>query len=351
MSSSIVRLKKFVFKRYVAAKTNKKREGEYYRREFSDMFDADREKLLELSSLINLPRNEKEGKTPSLYLNLDERLGNLYRSLKNTLVFSLYYGIETIFLQFRHELLQFQENGRLVVSVPSFFPLRNRFLVVPNDSNFFYPRHDISRYRAGDPDLKRQVLALLDGALRYDRNLSVPEDALVVHIRSGDIFSARPHPGYYQPPLAWYTLCVEDFRKHYPSASIVLVHEDAKSPCVNALKDWCAARGIAVSMQSKSLYEDYSWLMNAKYLVESRGSFSAPAKDLNRHLKGLYTYRDEYAPPGCYIERRTWTASAEQLALMTQLDAGRLNVPPDLFKLARAAVGPHVFWENSKPRF
>lgn len=349
MSNAIVRLKKSVFKRYVAANTNKKREEEYYRREFPDMFDYDREELLGFSSLINPPRKPKAGQKPSLYIDLDERLGNLYCTLKAALVFSLYYGIEPVFFRSPHGLLRFPEDGRFVVPVSSFFPLRNTLLIVPRNSNFFFPHHDISRYGAERPELKRKVLALFGNALRYDRNVSVPEDTLVVHIRSGDIFSARPHPAYHQPPLAWYTLCVEDFRKHYPSASIILVHEDAKNPCVNALRDWCVARGIAVSMQSKSLYEDYSWLMNARYLVESWGTFSAPARDLNRHLKGVYAYRDEYAPAGCYIERRAWTASPEQIALMTQLDASRLSVPPDLFEQARAAVGPHVFWENGQP--
>ncbi len=349
MSSAIVRLKKSVFKRYVAARTDKTREAEYYRREFPGMLDNDRDKLLDASALCNLSGKGRNGEKPALYLDLDERLGNLYCTVKAALVFSLYYGIGPVFLRSPHALLQFPENGRFVVPVTSFFPLRNRLLIIPRNSNFFFPRHDISRYGADRPDLKPEVLAILDGALQYDRNVSVPENALVVHIRSGDIFSARPHPAYHQPPLAWYTLCVEDFRKHYPSASVVLVHEDAKNPCVNALKDWCSAGGIAISMQSQSLYEDYSRLMNAHYLVESRGTFSAPARDLNRQLKGVYTYRDEYAPAGRYIERRAWTASPEQIALMTQLDAGSLNVPPDLFELARAAVGPRVFWENGQP--
>ncbi len=41
--------------------------------------------------------------------------------------------------------------------------------------------------------------------LKSDKINKLDEDDVIIHIRSGDIFSSSPHSGYICPPLHYYT--------------------------------------------------------------------------------------------------------------------------------------------------
>lgn len=59
---------------------------------------------------------------------------------------------------------------------------------------------------------------------------NMPKDALVVHIRSGDIFTRKgAQKEYAQPPCNYYFDVIKNW------SSVISIAEDTKNPCVNLL--------------------------------------------------------------------------------------------------------------------
>jgi hypothetical protein len=157
---------------------------------------------------------------------------------------------------------------------------------------------------------------------------------LVIHIRSGDIFS-RPDPnsGYTQPPLAYYQLCVRQAIEKLGIGRVVLVYEDDLNPCIDALKRWLFRTGVRFQVQAASWDEDLAVLLAGRHCVFGHGSLGpaivllstqmitvfhpsayrtycalAPARGLRR-----FGVRDA---AGCYTKQGDWRNTPEQLRLM-----------------------------------
>ena len=95
---------------------------------------------------------------------------------------------------------------------------------------------------------------------------------IAVHVRSGDVFGARPHPSYAQPPLDYYRVAIGDCR------DVIVVYEDTANPCVEPLRALYAS-------QSSSLIEDLTTLCRAHTLVAGFGTFWLMVFFLSRRLK------------------------------------------------------------------
>ena len=128
-------------------------------------------------------------------------------------------------------------------------------------------------------------------ALKYIRSIlrvSAPPAGggsdLVVHFRGGDLFGAKPHPSYVQPPLWFYKKAVGDY-----DGSAAFVYEDLKNPCVGALL------GDAASVSAASLFtEDLAMLLNSKHLVAGFTTLAFAVYLLNPALTSL-TIPDYFA--------------------------------------------------------
>jgi hypothetical protein len=97
--------------------------------------------------------------------------------------------------------------------------------------------------------------------LRVPR-VSIPDDTIVIHIRSGDVFDKGvDNPDQYVPnPYVFYFTLLEAFEK-----VIVVTEPDNHNPLIEELRDQCPK----VTVQSKSVEEDFATLMNAKHVATS----------------------------------------------------------------------------------
>lgn len=167
----------------------------------------------------------------------------------------------------------------------------------------------------------------------------LPEDEIVLHLRSGDLFGPDPHPAYFQPPLALYLRVLQ----HRAWGRAHLVFEDYGNPVVQALISWCASHGLPLSLHSWGLARDLALLLRAHTLVVGRGTFMPGVVALSRHAREVHSYGpfDEggswgldhirnliYSDPdGAYLKAvRPWRDTLAQRALMLSFPADQLEV-------------------------
>ena len=109
----------------------------------------------------------------------------------------------------------------------------------------------------------------------------ISDDTIVIHIRSGDIFDKNiSNPCNYIPnPLYFYTTLIESFEK-----VIVVTEGDDYNPIINELK-----KHSKVTIQSKSVAEDFGVLMSAKNIASSGvGTFAVAAALCSRSIEKFF---------------------------------------------------------------
>ena len=112
-------------------------------------------------------------------------------------------------------------------------------------------------------------------------HVEVDPDCLVIHIRSGDVFDRGvDNPGQYVPnPYCFYGALLENFEK-----AIVGTEPDRNNPIVEELR-W----NPKVTIQSKSVAEDFATLMAAKHVATSGvGTFGIAAALCSDKITNLY---------------------------------------------------------------
>lgn len=149
------------------------------------------------------------------------------------------------------------------------------------------------------------------------------DSTLVIHIRSGDIFQIEFNPPHvYTPnPLQYYLNLIEKYDK-----IIVVTEPDDYNPIINELK-----KIKKVTIQSKSVAEDFSTLLRSKNIATSgTGTFAVAAALCSTNIKNFYCsnlYLNEHLNPEMiissgitvhmmnlnnYIKTNEWTNSTEQ---------------------------------------
>ena len=108
------------------------------------------------------------------------------------------------------------------------------------------------------------------------------EKDLFIHIRSGDIFTSKPHRAYVQPPLCFY----DDILTNFKFRNIYLISEDSRNPLIQKLLKLFPM----ISFSQKSIKEDISLLINAYNIVNSISSFVNSIIQLNYNLQYLWEY-------------------------------------------------------------
>ena len=109
----------------------------------------------------------------------------------------------------------------------------------------------------------------------------IPDDTIVIHIRSGDIFDKNiSNPCNYIPnPLYFYTSLIEEFNK-----AIVVTEGDNYNPILDELR-----KNPKVTIQSKSVAEDFGTLLSAKHLANSGvGTFGIAAALCSNNIDTFY---------------------------------------------------------------
>ena len=137
---------------------------------------------------------------------------------------------------------------------------------------------------------KERAIELLKESFKIKGNTIIPlgDNDLVIHIRSGDIFTSIGHPEYYQPPLSFYVNLLNE--KHFDT--IYLVSEDSKNPCINKLLKLFPT----IKFKRNSLDNDIQLILSAKHVVSSNGSFIDQLLKFSCHIQQVYKYENiDYA--------------------------------------------------------
>lgn len=103
-------------------------------------------------------------------------------------------------------------------------------------------------------------------------------ELVVIHIRSGDVFSNNPHKSYVPNPLSFYLRVLDKYEQ------ALLVSEDKANPIVQEL-----LKDNRVIFQTSNLVNDFSTLLRAKNLVSSGvGTFCIAAALCSKNIENFY---------------------------------------------------------------
>jgi len=125
---------------------------------------------------------------------------------------------------------------------------------------------------------------ILQKAFLINNINKLPENDLVIHIRSGDIFSSDPkyppHGAYIPPPLSYY---IKEINK-YKYEKIHIICVDTVNPVVNELLH---LYNNAV-YEKKTLEEDIRMILGATNVIHSVGTFVPSLMLLSNNIKNLH---------------------------------------------------------------
>ena len=118
-------------------------------------------------------------------------------------------------------------------------------------------------------NMRRVCKTYIAPHLKVER-VEIPDNTIVIHIRSGDIFDqVHPNGHQYTPnPLDFYNKLLTEF-----DHAIVVTEPDSNNPIVEVLR-----QNPKVTVQSKSVNEDFATIMSAKNVANSGvGTFAMAA--------------------------------------------------------------------------
>ncbi len=237
----------------------------------------------------------------------------------------------------------FQSNGVSYISDIFHAPehggyLKGNFFFTNDLSKLLGNSTDEERYRIVQdiirPRMMQQFATLPD--VKYD-------DELTVHFRSGDVFNDPSHAGYTQPPLSFYTIIARHLLREGRISRVRLVFEDRGNPCVDAFIAFTQSMGITCRLQSGSLAEDLTALIDARHVVFGYGTFGVAACLLSHRIETLFLFESmktrEYVGipsvgrtilvrdrAGQYTQPGDWRQSPEQRQLMLDYPESALEL-------------------------
>eukprot|EP00041_Stephanoeca_diplocostata_P030653 m.934083 g.934083 ORF g.934083 m.934083 type:complete len:454 (-) comp23797_c0_seq2:1503-2864(-) len=119
------------------------------------------------------------------------------------------------------------------------------------------------------------------------------DDAVVIHIRSGDVMRNTRGVKYWQPPLKFYKYIIETF--HQSSNNIYMCTEEhgaadgvvGGNPVVHELLQWRPD----IIFPPSDFHRDVATLLGAAYLIQAVSSFSTTLAIMSPHLRRTYIPR------------------------------------------------------------
>ena len=151
-------------------------------------------------------------------------------------------------------------------------------------SKFFYwegPYKEVNIEKDIIYENMRQVCKTWIGPQLDVPTTEIPDDTIVIHIRSGDIFDKDVHnPEQYSPnPYYFYTTLLESFEK-----AIVVTENDNFNPIVEQL-----SYHSKVTIQRGTVAEDFATLLGAKHVANSGvGTFAVAAVLCSQNIENFY---------------------------------------------------------------
>ena len=115
----------------------------------------------------------------------------------------------------------------------------------------------------------------------YKKFDPLDDNSVVIHIRSGDIFTDKnPNENYINPPLDYYIHILEKYR----FKKIYLIAEDSLNPCINKLLE----KYPNIYFSINSLEKDIEYILRAKNIIMSYGSFVPSLVFLTNYTKNIF---------------------------------------------------------------
>lgn len=201
------------------------------------------------------------------------RLGNNIEQLHNTILIALYYNYTICFPKHR-----FFNTTSIVLN-------KEPLIKTISDEHDFFNRETVKNINSALFTLnKERSLEILQGCFVIKAATIKPlgSNDVVIHIRSGDIFSETPHPLYIQPPLSFYTQLLTD--KKFDT--IYLIAEDTKNPCIDALLKLYPH----IHYSKNALEDDIRILLSGRHVIGSTGSFVSSLLKMTNNTVSLYKY-------------------------------------------------------------
>ena len=192
-----------------------------------------------------------------IFNQLYGRLGNNIIQLSNIIDIALEYKHN---IKINVKKLQFFD----LSIIKDYFSKYNNSEIITDEYNFFYKNKLPFSHETFINHIDERN-KLLNKAFLLKDIPKLDENDLVIHIRSGDVFLARPHPDYVPPPLSYYTGEID----RYNYRKIHIVCEDDKNPVVNRL----------LGLYKNAIYEknnldiDIKKILGATNILYSIGTF------------------------------------------------------------------------------
>ncbi|MGH1590653.1 discoidin domain-containing protein [Methylobacterium phyllosphaerae] len=169
-----------------------------------------------------------------------------------------------------------------------------------------------------------------------------PKDELIIHIRSGDVFSTWVNAAYIQPPLSFYTLVIDRFVRAGCIARVKLIYENKMNPVIEPLEEYLKARSLPFSVQSGTIVEDTAAMVNGQHLVFGFGTLGPAICFLSNSIQNIVTFANGYdhrfdeiptvknvikvIDVGNYIKPGEWCNSPGQRRMMIEYPESSLRM-------------------------
>ena len=221
------------------------------------------------------------------------RLGNNIIQLKNVIQIAFYYKHKILF-RFPHPFFD-------VRIIQSYFRNNVNNQPITDEYNFFYGKKikHISP-KAFQHNNKETINLLKRAFIIKEKDINIlNDDDVVMHIRSGDLFSSCPHPGYVPPPLSYYTNILNNIKYD----KIIIVCEDKLNPVVDEL---CKLYVNSIH-NVNCLKDDIKIILGAKNIISSVGTFTSSLTMLSSNILKEYNtllYKKELQQ--YYICNKPW---------------------------------------------
>ena len=205
--------------------------------------------------------------------NLYGRLGNNIKQLSN---------IIDIAIAYKHNIkINIKKLNFFDLSViENYFNKYNNSEIITENKTHFFDRSILSFPN----DIFKQNIEernkILQKAFLINNINKLPENDIIIHIRSGDIFLSNPHPLYVPPPLSYY---IKEINKR-KYEKIHIICEDTINPVVNEL-----LKLYKNAVYNKNTLEkDIRIILGATNLIFSVGHFIPSLMLLSKNIKNLY---------------------------------------------------------------
>ena len=227
----------------------------------------------------------REVTVDAVYVTPLHRFGNALHQLGNASLVAQKNGVRHVVIGRHHTFRKpttFAEDKHLSFRLPSAnLWWRGRAVLV---GRFFWDEEFPDTCNPGQ--ISTALRGIGSSVIEQERVSVWGADVLVIHLRSGDVFSDPAPRKYGQPPLSFYTLIVSSKKW----SQIVVVSEDTNNPVFDGLVSYCRDREIPCVTYSGDLLSDLHVLAGAKNLVVAAGTFGRAVIACSDEIEAVYEF-------------------------------------------------------------